>query len=138
MCSWQRPGEVSTRLSFQSDITILQQMAMAHLAREARTGCAASQSSRLVLSDDSELERSNNLIANSQQVCRSRSSWYLHQISRMIRVGQAGGGGVALVSWGLSPHPDARAIGFHTKNLKKIDTKTKKGPQMASYVLCHS
>ena len=65
-------------------------MTMAHLAREARTGCAASQSSRLVLSDDSELERSNNLIANSQQVCRSRSSWYLHQISRMIRVGQAG------------------------------------------------
>ena len=25
-------------------------------------------------------------------------------------------------------HPDARAIGFHTKLFKKIDTKTIKGP----------
>ena len=25
-------------------------------------------------------------------------------------------------------HPDARAIGFHTKFFKKLDTKTKKGP----------
>ena len=25
-------------------------------------------------------------------------------------------------------HPDAKAIGFHTKIFKKLDTKTKKGP----------
>ena len=30
------------------------------------------------------------------------------------------------IQWTL--HPDARAIGFHTKHFKKSDTKTKKGP----------